>query len=143
MMGILGKGILGKAAAGAVLAMTILTTPPAWAVGGSFSCERPSIMEVTEHVEGSSALESIVNQYRMRWDAREVEKQCQAYADGQPYEISCMNGRRDWEAILASVPADYFGRSNTSLAATVDMERRAGNGLKEAIAYCRSVGAIK
>lgn len=130
-----------RAASGIVLAL--LGTAPAFAVGGSFHCERSPTMEATEHVEGSFALQNIVIQYMTRWDATEATKQCRAYAEGQPYEISCLNGRRDWDEILASVPKDYFGRSNKSLANTVDMERREGNGFKEAMAYCRSVGAIK
>ncbi|TPE47314.1 hypothetical protein [Amaricoccus solimangrovi] len=125
------------------IALTLIGAAPAFAVGGSFHCDRPPMMEVMEQVDGSSALQSIVNQYLVRWEARNATEQCQAYADGRPYDIGCMNGRRDWPAILASVPEDYFGRSNESLAATVREEKRKGNGLREALAYCRSVGAIK
>jgi hypothetical protein len=100
-------------------------------------------LEVSDHVEGSFALLQIVTQYLGRWDAHEATKQCRAYAEGQPYDISCLNERRDWDAVIASVPKDYFGRPNASLAKTVREEIRAGNGFKEAMDYCRSVGAIK
>ncbi len=133
----------GTTLAAVALGFGVSATAPAWAVGGSFACERSPSMEVAEHVDGSFALENIVNQYRTRWDAQEAMEQCRAYAEGRPYEISCLNGRRDWDAIIASVPKEYFGRSNESLAATYTAERRAGNGYKEAMAYCRSVGAIK
>lgn len=116
---------------------------PAWAVGGSFHCERPSLLEVAEHVDGSFGLRKIVNQYMMRWDADQARAQCEAYIAGQPYEIQCMNGHRDWSAILSSVPQDYFGRSNQSLASVVRDEMRTGNGFAEAMDFCRSVGAIK
>ncbi|PZQ46083.1 MAG: hypothetical protein DI556_21235 [Rhodovulum sulfidophilum] len=135
--------IIATTAIALSLGLGLIGSAPAWAVGGSFACERPPIMEVTENVEGSSALQSIVNQYRERWDAEVVARECEAYAAGEPYEISCLNGRRDWPTILASVPPDYFGRSNKSLASTVDTERRVDSGYKAAIAYCRSVGAIK
>lgn len=125
------------------VALGLLGTPPAFAAGGSFACERSATMEAVEHVDGGFALQNIVIQYMTRWDAAEAKRQCQAFAAGEPYEISCLNGRRDWDAILASVPADYFGRSNKNLAEAVDAERREGNGFKEAMAYCRSVGAIK
>ena len=126
-----------------VVGLAFLATGQASAFGGSFVCERSPSMEAREQVEGSFALENIVIEYMTRWDAQEATRQCQAFAEGQPYEISCQNGRRDWPAILASVPQDYFGRSNQSLAATVEMEMRKGNGFKQAMTYCRSVGAIK
>ncbi len=99
--------------------------------------------EVRANVNGSSTLVSIVNQYMTRWDAEEARRQCKNYADGRSYEISCLNGRRDWPAILASVPSEYFGQSNKSLASTYRAEMNAGNGFGEAMAYCRSVGAIR
>lgn len=130
---------IGTVAAGLTLG---LMTSPAWAIGGSFVCERSPSMEVRDQVDGSFALENIVNQYRIRWDAQEAMKPCRAYAEGQPYEISCLNGRRDWDAILASVPQEYFGKSNKNLASSADMEERKDSGFKEAMTYCRSVGAI-
>jgi hypothetical protein len=134
------KRTIGMIAAALALGLTV---SPAWAVGGSFACEGSPLTEVAEHVDGSFGLERIVNQYRTRWDAKEAMKQCRAYAEGQPYDISCLNGRRDWDAILASVPKEYFGRSNQSLAEPALAERRKGNGFKEAMDYCRSVDAIK
>ena len=128
----------------AVIAAAVLTTADAvQAAGGSFVCERSPTMEVMEKAGGSSTFQSIVNEYRARWDAAEARRQCEAYAAGEPHEISCLNGRRDWTAILASVPEEYFGRSNKSLASTYEAEMRKGNSFKEAIAYCRSVGAIR
>lgn len=129
--------------AGIALGFGVSATAPAWAAGGSFACQSDPTKETREHVGGSFALQSIVVQYMTRWDAQEAMEQCRAYAEGRPYEISCLNGRRDWDAIIASVPKDYFGQSNESLAKTVDQERRTGNRFADAMAYCRSVGAIK
>lgn len=144
MMGTSGNGILRKAAAvAATLVTATLPTAPAWAVGGSFHCSRSSAIEVGEQVSGSFALQNIVTEYMRRWDAANAMEQCQAYAEGRPYEIICMNGRRDWPAIIESVPEDYFGRSNQSLAETARAEKRQGNGYKAALDYCRSVGAIR
>ncbi len=126
-----------------VMGLALFATGQAWALGGSFACERSPTMEVREQIDKGGALQSIVIQYMTRWDAQEAMKQCRAYAEGRPYEITCLNGRRDWPAILASVPQEYFGRSNKSLAATLNMERHKGNGFKEAMDYCRSVGAIR
>lgn len=127
----------------AIAAAALTTASGAQAAGGSFVCERSPTVEVVEKVGGSFGLQNIVNEYRVRWDAAEARRQCEAYAAGQPYQIGCLNGRRDWTAILASVPQDYFGQSNKALAATYREEMRKGNGFKEAMEYCRSVGAIE
>ena len=126
------------------IAAATLPAAGALAAGGSFACERMSMVEVRSQLNGgSTALHRIVNQYMTRWDAKEARRQCENYAAGRPYEISCLNGRRDWPAILASVPSGYFGQSDKSLAATYRAEMNAGNGFREAMAFCRSVGAIR
>ena len=126
------------------IAAATLPAAGALAAGGSFSCERMSMVEVRSHLNGgSTALHRIVNQYMTRWDAKEARRQCENYAAGRPYEISCLNGRRDWPAILATVPGEYFGQSDKSLARPYEAEMLAGNGYSEAMDYCRSVGAIK
>lgn len=126
------------------IAAATLPAAGALAAGGSFSCERMSTAEVRERLNGgSSALHRIVGQYLARWDAKDARRQCEAYAAGRPYDISCPSKRRDWDEILASVPSGYFGQSNKSLAATYRAEMNAGNGYREAMAYCRSVGAIR
>lgn len=128
----------------AMLAAALLPAAGASAAGGSFACGLDTPMrEIKENAGGSSTFQSIARQYMARWDAAEVRQQCENYAAGRPYQISCLNGRRDWDAILASVPKGYFGQSDKSLAATYEAEMAAGNGMPEAAAYCRSVGAIK
>jgi hypothetical protein len=108
----------------------------------SFVCERSPTVEVRKEAGGSFAFQNIVNEYRVRWDAAEARRQCQAFAAGQPSEIGCLNGRRDWTAIMTSVPAEYSGQSNEALAAAYEKEMQRGNGYEAALDYCRSVGAI-
>jgi hypothetical protein len=127
----------------AAIAAALLAPAGTAQAAGSFVCERSPTVEVAEQVGGNFALQNIVNEYRVRWDAAEARRQCEAFAAGQPYEIACLNGRRDWTAIMAAVPQDYFGQSNKALAATYREEMRRGNGFKEAMDYCRSVGAIE
>ena len=129
--------------AGAAISAAILTATGAAQAAGSFVCERSPTVEVAEQVGGNFALQNVVNEYRVRWDAAEARRQCEAFAAGQPSEIGCLNGRRDWTAIMAAVPQSYFGQSNKQLAASYREEMRRGNGFKEAMAYCRSVGAIE
>ena len=55
------------------------------------------------------AMFRIVNEYRERWDARIYEaSNVKRSRPANPYEISCLNDRRDWEAIKAMVPSEYF-----------------------------------
>ena len=137
------KRIIGMTAAATALGLALTGTAPAWAVGGSFYCEKQPLFEVQEHVEGSYGLIRIINQYVLRWDAEEAMKQCRAYAKGQPYDISCLSDRRDWNTILSSVPKEYFGQSTASLSKYVKEETRKGNNFNETMKYCRSVGAIE
>ena len=113
--------------------------------GGSFVCEDSfgQSKEIQAEVGGSFAFQNIVSEYVTRWDAEKSRQLCEAYAAGEPVTISCLDGRRDWTAIKEAIPSDYFGGSNQALAEAYRAERRQGNGYKEAMAYCRSVGAIR
>lgn len=117
----------------------------AQAAGGSFVCKDSfgKSKEIEAQVGGSFAFQNIVSEYVTRWDAQEARQLCEAYAAGQSVTIACLDGQRDWTAIKASIPPDYYGGSNQSLASTYEAERRKGNGFKDAMAYCRSVGAIR
>ena len=135
--------ILGMAVAAA--AILTVATGAANAAGGSFVCEDSfgKSKEIKAEVGGSFAFQNIVSQYVTRWDAQKARQLCEAYAAGEPVTITCLDGQRDWSAIKASIPAEYFGLGNQQLASTHTAEMQRGNGFKEAMAYCRSVGAIK
>jgi ABC-type sugar transport system substrate-binding protein len=123
----------------------LATMGEAQANGGSFVCKDGfgALKEIETEVGGSSGFNKIVSQYVSRWDAQEARRLCAAYAAGEPVTITCLNGQRDWTAIKASIPAEYFGLGNQQLASANAAEREKGNGYREAMAYCRSVGAIK
>lgn len=130
----------------AVIAALVLTAAGAvQAAAGSFVCKDNlgALKEVKAQVGGSSTFVSIVNQYLARWDAQEARRLCAAYAAGEPVTITCLNGQRNWSAIKASIPEEYFGKNNQQLASSYSAEMKKGNGYKEAIAYCRDVGAVK
>lgn len=120
-------------------------TGGAQAAGGSFACKDGfgTIKEVKAKVAGSSGFVNIVSLYVARWDAEEARRLCSAYAAGEPVTIGCLDGRRDWSAIKASIPPDYFGQSNQQLASTYTKELAQGTGHLEALQYCRGVGAVK
>ena len=85
----------------------------------------------------------IMGIYRDRWDAGYIRAQCEAFANGEPYTIICMNDVRDWDAIEASIPDDYYGMDRFSLAEFVPDERKTGPFSNDSYDYCREVGAIK
>ena len=117
----------------------------AHAAGGSFVCKDNlgTLKEIQVEVGGSSGFQKIVSQYVSRWDAQEARRLCSAYAAGEPVSITCLNGQRDWNQIKASIPPDYFGLGNQQLAQANAAEREKGTGYREAMAYCRDVGAIR
>lgn len=130
----------------AVATTLALGAPMAHAVGGTFQCENPLDMDSDESraIAGSNnGLFNVLNKYRERWDVAEMRKQCEAYAAGEPYEISCLNGRRDWDAIRAMVPAEYFGMSTFDLTPHYHDLQKDRADFAGTIEYCRSVGAIK
>ena len=130
----------------AAAAALILTTPMAHAVGGSFICENQMDMDQEEarEIAGSNnGLFQILMKTRENWDLAHMREQCEAYAEGQPYEISCLDDRRDWDAIIAMVPEEYFGMASEQLTPHFQAIQR---NVDEAIAvarYCRDVGAIR
>ena len=131
-------------AAGA--AALLLTAPMARAEGDSFICENQMDMDQEEarQISGSNnGLYQILMKTRENWDIAHMRAQCEAYAEGRPHEISCLDDRRDWDAIVAMVPEEYFGMASEQL--TPHFQAMQGNA-SEAIAvarYCRDVGAIR
>ncbi|PZX14179.1 hypothetical protein LX81_02978 [Palleronia aestuarii] len=130
----------------AAAAALILATPMAHATGGSWICENQMDMDSDEAraISGSNnALYNILMKYRERWDTAYRMAQCEAYAEGRPYDISCLNDRRDWDAIKAMVPEEYFGMSNDALhphSRAMESNREQNLAM---ISYCRDVGAIE
>lgn len=130
----------------AAIAALILTTSMAHAVGGSWQCENQMDMDQDEAraIAGSNGgLFQILLKTKENWDIAHKREQCQAYAEGRPYEISCLDDRRDWDEIKAMVPEEYFGMSSEQLTPHFQAIQR---NVDESIAvadYCRDVGAIE
>lgn len=135
------KPIIRMALAVAVVAVA----GGAQAAGRSFACKDGfgTIKEVKAEVGGSSGFVNIVSLYVARWDAQEARRLCSAYAAGELVTIGCLDGRRDWNAIKASIPPEYFGQSNQQLASTYTAELAQGTDHLQALQYCRGVGAVK
>jgi len=134
-----------KSTLAAAAAAFLLAAPMVHASGGSWICENQMDMDKDEawEISDNIAMFRIVNEYRERWDVEYKRQQCEAYAAGEPHSISCLNDRRDWGAIKAMVPSEYFGMSARDLTPHYQELQMADDGVRDVVAYCRSVGAIK
>ena len=130
----------------AALLLASVSSPAFTAEPGSWTCDKPATFH--PHVKASireisTKARRAVFEHMKRWDAAEVRRQCEAFANGEPYEISCLNGRRDWEAIAASFPSEVNQLSATNRREYTLKLQEEGNGYDDAIAYCASVGALQ
>jgi len=110
----------------------------------SFGCSYSSSVDESELQTRADnpGMRSILQEYRVRWDAAYVRAQCEAFAAGDSYEISCLKGRRDWNAIAAMVPENLHGLSAGALRPHLLALQAENDGFRDAIKFCRSVGAI-
>lgn len=128
-------------------ALALVFAAPAVQAQGSWACEESALSAEQANYDkltnGSHALEQVVIEYSERWDAAYVRTACEQFAGGEPAYIGCLNGRRDWDAIKAMIPDDYFGMSKEALRPHYLQLQDEGNGIREAVKFCRSVGAIE
>lgn len=85
----------------------------------------------------------VLQEYRARWDASYIKQQCDAAAAGEPSNIGCLKGRRDWDAINVMVPANLRDGTRDELRPLLQKLRDEGDGVREAFAHCRELGIIK
>lgn len=113
----------------------------------SFACERmaPVVPSEKAHIDRLShnrEMNVIVKEYMTKWDSEKIRSECEAFANGMPHSISCLNGRRDWAAIEASIPTEYFRMDRDTLRPLMNEVRARRYSVSEAVNYCRQVGAI-
>jgi len=135
----------GFATAVTAAALIAGAAPDAPAQDRSFACDQIAARyerETIQRLAHNREMEVIIKEYMWRWDARYIRSQCKAFANGAPYEISCLNGRRDWSEIEASIPGEYSRLDRKALRPFMEQERDADNGRGEAVTFCRDVGAI-
>ena len=116
--------------------------------GGEWTCVKQPVFHeavnaaLDEISAGNIGLRNVAFEYMRRWDVEEMRRQCAAFAAGEPYEISCLNGRRDWGAIKAMIPEDLFGLSPGAIRPHYLALQEEDAGQADAYAFCREVGAI-
>lgn len=132
-----------------VLAVALSLSTPAMAVEpGSWRCEKQPIfhkdvMAGIASISSKASIRNVIFEYMKRYDAKEIRAACEAFADGQPSEISCLNGRRDWDQIRATIPDDLIGLPAMQHREHLLKIHDEGDGLEQAYEFCESVGALR
>ncbi len=119
--------------------------------GSTFSCSTPNI-QTEEFKEAFSdfgdnfLMMTLADIFTRTWEAKYMREQCQRFADGEPHDFSCIQGRHDWDAIKDEIPNDVAALSRADLGALVgalrqDEEHGAG-AQRQAVEFCESVGAF-
>lgn len=134
------------------LLVTISLVPPAWADHGeNFHCDRiPFLHEravaAIKQLSHNKTMEVIVKEYALQWEAEEIRRTCDAAAGGKPADFSCLQGRRDWNAIQSKIP-DHLSRLDAVALRPHQLElqkSKAENRPHEmAYRYCEGLGVIE
>ena len=97
-----------------------------------------------EHAPTHAARQVLV-EHALRWDGAEMRRLCEAKVRGEDVTLACLDGRRDWDAIVASVPDGQLALPRTELndvLAAMREERRANPPHQSALNYCIRIGVI-
>lgn len=124
---------------------------PAIADHGNFHCDRiPFLNEkavaAINELSHNKTMSVIVKQYAEKWEDEEIVRSCKAAAAGKPADFSCLQGRRDWVAIKAMIPTQYFTLDATYLRPhQLDFQsiRAQEQPRKAALDHCEALGVMK
>ncbi|WMS45224.1 hypothetical protein RDV64_22830 (plasmid) [Acuticoccus sp. MNP-M23] len=128
----------------ALVALTAFAGTASAAEPANFGCGYEGSEDKSELDARASnySLRQILEEYRFRWDAAYARAQCKAFSEGKPYQISCLRGRRDWDAIAAMVPNELWGMSRQDAKPFLNKLKAEDDGYSAAMTYCRELGAI-
>ena len=90
-------------------------------------------------------MRKIIEFYAWEWENEEMRRICDAGASGQTVDTSCLEGRRDWEAIASKIPDGLAGKSNKEL--RPHMLKLSESGIhttdrKQVMSYCANQGVV-
>ena len=97
-----------------------------------------------EHAPSHAARQVLI-EHALRWDGVEMRRLCEAEAAGENVVLACLDGRRDWDAIVASVPDGQLALPRSELnevLAILREERRASPPHRFALNHCIRIGAV-
>ena len=97
-----------------------------------------------EHAPDHAARQVLI-EHALRWDGAEMRRLCEAKARGEDVTLACLDGRRDWDAIVAGVPDGQLALPRAELnemLANLREERRANPPHQAALNHCIRIGAV-
>ncbi len=129
------------------VAVALLSAPSAADAQRAWHCENQFLDPRTEaQVEARAhniTMRYIILAYMYRWDAAYMRQTCDRAVRGETVDMSCLNGRRNWNEIHAMIPAEYYGMSSSALRPyrlSLDEEGRSPHF--DAYDYCVEIGAV-
>lgn len=93
----------------------------------------------------NNTMRNIVLAYVYQWENEEIKRTCEAAANGDKADFSCLDGRRDWDAIQSKIPEKLLGQSNQDLRAhMLELQEQGLNASarNEVLNYCEGLGVI-
>ena len=117
---------------------------------GEFACRGvPFVGEEAkaafERYAPNHAARQVLIEQALRWDAAEMRRLCEAKVAGESVTLGCLDGRRDWDTIVASVPDGQLVLPRTELNEVLGhlrAERAASPPHQSALNHCIRIGAI-
>ena len=145
-----GALIVALAAFVAILVAAYLAITPARA-SGEFACRGIPFVHAQDKAAfakhaPNGTMRAILIEHAHLWDATEMRRLCDAMIAGEPAELTCLQGRRDWGAIVASVPASVRDASADMQREHLDAfrnERSRTRPHQRAIDHCVRIGAVE
>ena len=144
-----GAVIVALAAFVAIVVAAYLAVSPVRA-SGEFACRDVPFVHAQDKAAfakhaPNGTMRAILIEHAHLWDAAEMVRLCDARVAGEPAELTCLQGRRDWNAITASVPASVRDASADGQREHLDalrMERARTRPHQRAINHCVRIGAM-
>lgn len=134
-----------------VAASLVMLASPAFADHGeNFHCsglpftEGPG-KEAVDRLAHNNGMRQIIFFLASKWENEEIKRQCDAAATGAKIDQSCLEGKRDWAAIEATMPKGLAGKSNKEIRPfmlEISNQQHHTTGRKEALSYCANLGVI-
>lgn len=133
-------------------ALLLTAASPAQADHGeNFHCDRlPFLHEnavaAIKRLSHNKTMEVIVKEYAQQWEAQEIRRTCDAAAASKPADFSCLQGRRDWDAIQNMIPGHLSGLDMAALRPhQLELQKKKADERPHEMAYryCEDLGVIE
>lgn len=133
-----------------VISMVAITQPSLADEHKNFHCSSFPFLsdKAKSSIDGLShnrTMKKIVKEYAYQWENEEMRRTCKAAAAGGTANFSCIDGRRDWNAIASKIPQELTSMDRKSLRPhQLKLQELGSNGRlrNEALNYCKDLGVI-